>query len=154
MHKKLKRMHELLPEGKALYRFCYYNDFNKTKQSFDSDFSQSKSYIFRFQKQQIHDLGFKWQWDEGFNEGDAHLFWIKEDKTERPWSNSGIPFKDIEVLVQQNWTRLDKFFPQLLIDLGLAPPPQIKMPESGSIINSSKQGIMQKLAKKLFNWGR
>lgn len=148
IHKKLKRAHENLSDRRALYRFCFYSDFNKTNQSFDSDFSHWKSYILRFREKQLHDLGFKWQWDEGFNKGEAHLFWVEEDKTKQPWSKLGIPFKDIEVLVQQTWLPLNKFFPKLLMDLGLDKEPQPEV-ELEASIDSPEQGIMKKLANKL-----
>jgi hypothetical protein len=150
MHEKLKAMHETLPKGNALYRFCFYEDFNTTKKSLASDFSKWKSYIFRFKKQQFHDLGFNWQWDEGFDEGEAHLFWIEEDKTDNPWSNSGVPFNDIEVFDQGKWVTLDLFFSQLLTKLHLAPKQESESIEPKKIEINSEKGFFKKLANTLF----
>jgi len=150
MHIELKRMHEKLSEERALYRFCFYDDLNKTKESFESDFSQWKSYIFRFKHQEILDLGFNWQWDEGFNEGEAHLFWIEENKTDNSWSELGIPFNETEVFEQGKWVTLDLFFPKLLERLHLVPKQSHDLPEPENIKINTKQSFIEKLANKLF----
>ncbi|MCG7813038.1 hypothetical protein MI353_09735 [Alteromonas sp. MCA-1] len=154
MHKQLRVMHESLPEGSALYRFCFYDTLNKAKLSMQSDFESWESYILRFKKEQIHELGFNWQWDEGFKQGEAHLFWINEDETKTRWSDTGVPFEDVEVLDQGEWVSLDLFFPQLLQRLN---PPLIIENEGAEQENAEEKyelGFFRILVRKLFKRGR
>lgn len=114
IHRDLVRRHNELLDGRALYRICFYCDFETAQKSLVMDFSHATSYILRFKKQAIHDLNLNWQWDEGFNEGEALLFWVEEESKKNPWSDLCVFFNDIEIFINKEWINLENFFPRLL----------------------------------------
>ncbi|WP_298775149.1 hypothetical protein [uncultured Shewanella sp.] len=113
MHKNLHAMHDKLMDGRSLFRFCFFETFEKAQKSYERDSMFWKSKILRFKKIHFSEIGFNWQWDEGFNEGEAHLFWIEENHSDNRYSQAGILFQDIDIMINEKWISLLEYFPEL-----------------------------------------
>jgi hypothetical protein len=62
----------------------------------------------RCRKADFPAAGFTDSWDDGFNLGVAHLFWVEESLAEEnnTLSTASVPFERFEALVDQKWIPL------------------------------------------------
>jgi len=107
-HQVLQKARSNIPQNHALYRICFYSSLERARQSLKDDFGYlGVSHILRSTKDKVLEAGFQESWDDGFNLGDAYLFWIAEDSdsTQR-FSSAGISIEDFEIYKDQRWDSL------------------------------------------------
>ena len=112
MHKKLHGLYDALKAQKSsdsIFRFCFYDTHGKAIHSLNHDFKGKPSHILRFKKSDIDNKGFNWQWDEGFNVGEAHLYWIQEKPNNYGYSELGIDFSEIDIEINGQWVPLTNY---------------------------------------------
>ncbi|MCC9659208.1 hypothetical protein LPA49_01420 [Pseudoalteromonas sp. MB41] len=112
MHKELHKLYDVLKEQKSsdsIFRFCFYDTHRKAIYSLNNDFKRKPSHILRFKKSDIDNKGFNWQWDEGFNVGEAHLYWVKEKPNSNGYSELGIDFSLIDIEINGQWLPLTNY---------------------------------------------
>jgi len=112
-HALLKREHATLSITEGLFLVCFYSNHAKAEQSLNSDFSYlGQSYMLRCPKEHVVAAGFNESWDDGFKEGDAYLFWNKENISDRNanFSSAGIPLEVFEIWKDSKWQPLHQYF--------------------------------------------
>lgn len=105
-----------LPATDANYIVCFFSTLEKAEESLKRDYEYFKpSYILRCRKDALATARFNESWDDGFAEGDAYLFWIRETvtATNTELSNAGIPLTNFEIQVAQQWIPFTHHLQQL-----------------------------------------
>ena len=126
-HKLLAQLHSTLLETEGIFRICFYTSFDKAEHSKNYDFSHfGESFILRCPKTSLASAGFSESWDDGFNEGDAYLFWIKEvlSANNTKFSSAGVEFPVFEILKQGEWQPLKNYFPEKTVLSGKIAEPE------------------------------
>jgi hypothetical protein len=106
-HKEMAKIPVAMGEG--LFIICFYTAFEKAEKSQEMDYRfLGPSEILRCEKRRLIEAGFTQTWDDGFREGDAYLFWVKEpiNTASQEFSEIGVPLADFEILHDGNWIAL------------------------------------------------
>ncbi|RPA35259.1 hypothetical protein [Shewanella frigidimarina] len=142
MHKKLHKLYDSLRAKKSsdsIFRFCFYDTYAIAIKALNTDFMNWDCHILRFKKNDFTNKGFNWQWDEGFNVGDAHLYWVKESPNNHGYSELGIDFSQIDIMVSNQWISLASYFTSITVI------PPVKISNNPNI----KKNYFAKMANKL-----
>jgi hypothetical protein len=105
-HRVLKAATAGCPPGQSVFRICFWPTLQRAETSLSSDFSHwGDGVISRLSKSELQVQGFAETWDDGFNEGEAYLFWKYDSPTEisGSLSASGIPVGQVEILKNGQW---------------------------------------------------
>lgn len=79
-HRFLLAQLDSIPPNHAVYRICFYSNISITERSLNFDFASLKPcLVHKICDQHLVDAGFNQAWDDGFNEGEAPMFWIVEE---------------------------------------------------------------------------
>ncbi|WKC36738.1 hypothetical protein QYM18_20115 [Ectopseudomonas chengduensis] len=123
-HKLLRSRLDQLNNSQAIYRICFFTTQAKAEEVRLSYKDGGKTTtLARCRKADLPAAGFTDSWDDGFNLGVAHLFWIEESLGEEnnTLSTASVPFERFEALVDQKWIPLATH---------LAPAPRAVPPEA------------------------
>lgn len=77
----------------GVYRICFYSNMDYTRYSLETDFrSQGPSIVQSVCIDDVLVAGFNQSWDDGFNAGQAYMFWVVErlDGLNEKFSRAGI----------------------------------------------------------------
>jgi len=100
-HRLLMQIMQEMPHGSGLFRMCFYSSIELAQRSLQTDFSCFDDCKIRsVSKQIIVDSGFAESWDDGFDEGQAFLFWRIETLTahNHNLSSSGINLNQFTIV--------------------------------------------------------
>jgi len=90
-----------------IYRICFYSTYTSLlKNEYQLTYANSDTKIIsRCRFKDVITAGFKVLPDEGFNSGEAYLFWIREtqNNSNSKLSNSGIHTRDMQSLHDKTW---------------------------------------------------
>lgn len=104
-HKELVSAATSAPEGIGIYRVCFYSSHERAVKSLETDYRfWNDGVITRVRHEDVLDLGFHQTWDDGFEKGDAYLFWQYGRGGNNPdWSEAGIPLTLLQVHEEGSW---------------------------------------------------
>jgi len=123
-HKLLRSRLDQLNYFQAIYRICFFTTQAKAeKVRLTYKDGGKTTTLARCLKSALPVAGFTHSWDDGFDLGVAHLFWIEETLTTEnaALSSASVPFESFEALVDQQWIPLATH---------LAPKPNAVPPEA------------------------
>lgn len=109
-HKALHTAQQSIPAGLRIFRICFWSSFDRAEKSLQIDYRHwSDGVITRVPLEDVRNLGFTETWDDGFNEGEAYLFWqygasLFKDTT---LSTSGISTECIQAYKDGAWTSFE-----------------------------------------------
>ena len=92
-HRLLIQIMKEIPPGSGLFRMCFYSNIELAQQSLKNDFACFAGCKIRsVSKRIILNAGFNKSWDDGFDKGQAFLFWRIErlGAHNQHFSNAGI----------------------------------------------------------------
>lgn len=114
-HKLLREQQSTLPASAGLYLICFFSSHARAEHSLGNFSYLGPRYILRCPKKSVLNVGFSESWDDGFNEGDAYLFWRQETVTNgnNNFSSVGIPLDLFEILNQGKWQPLCTFLGEI-----------------------------------------
>lgn len=124
-HALLKSQLSLLDSNQGIYRICFFVTLAKavsTRLSYVNN-GQTTT-LARCRKADVLAAGFTDSWDDGFEPGVAHLFWIDEYLTEgnKTVSAASIPFDRFEALVDGAWVPLPMYLDPVIQPVQSATP--------------------------------
>jgi hypothetical protein len=108
-HKLLRIRLDELNHSQAIYRICFFTTQAKAEQvRLTYKDSGRTTTLARCRKTDLPAAGFTDSWDDGFDPGVAHLFWVEESLADEniALSTALIPFERFEAFVDQQWIPL------------------------------------------------
>jgi hypothetical protein len=105
-HQHLKQLAKSLSPTQRLFRICFFTSLSKAKKSREDDFKWfGNSHLLRCKKSMVISAGFTESWDDGFEIGDAYLFWSIEEVIEEltEFSSRSVGFDAFDVLQGESW---------------------------------------------------
>lgn len=108
-HELLTRRLSQLNSSQAIYRICFFSTQAKAEEARLTYRDEgTTTTLARCRKSDLLTVGFTDSWDDGFNPGVAHLFWIEEDLADEncALSTAAIPFERFEALIDGHWMPL------------------------------------------------
>jgi hypothetical protein len=139
-HEELLRI-KLTP-GEGLFIICFYTSLQKAESAQKMDFDWlGPSEILRCDKQCLIDVGFTETWDDGFIQGDAYLFWVRErvPVADQRLSSTGVPLAQFEIFRRGAWSKLEDYIWQTTA---------LDFPSGSPAISSEARGQRRKGARR------
>lgn len=149
-HNLLKEEYSKMSPNQGIYRICFFTCESHAALSLNYDFTgiHGDKIFLRCQKSAVINAGFEESWDDGFQSGDAYLFWIKElvEKNNERFSIACIPLSAFEVFDDGGWIEFEKYNKKISFEISEARNPQIQ-----NIFNN-RTNIKSSWWDRLFFW--